>query len=393
MLRKRMNKYNLPLREDPTPKDQRENLLKEALRDSTFFPKTVEYKDIDEAFKSWVEEELRVVFEGEVIPTYALFSNQRFTEYAQMWDGVDENRNLKMNFKVVTRDNNPKESSMYAKAGNIPINKKYLMAKKEVLNDEGKKCYLEYRIAQPVTVDFSYRIILVTNKYELLNEFNSMIHGKFCSIQSYIFPNDHPMPMKLVNVSDESEYTADDRQYFAQVFEIQLSGYILKKEDFEEVLVPVMNVSCLHVEGNKQHKADVEIEELEEDSNEIPCWVPIENNYYNQPVKITMNFLTCDSDRREFEIDCNILLKKIEKDNNIRQFKIRVNGEIIEIGEEGFYLETGDIVNVHIQRVNKMKDCKFVLLGENPEVFFDKRDDIPESTLDETNFSQEIEIQ
>ena len=155
---------------------------------------------------------------------------------------------------------------MYAKAGNIPINTKYLMMRKEILNDEGKKCYLEYRVAQPVTVDLSYRITLVTNKYELLNEFNSLVHSKFSSIQAYIFPNDHPMPMRLINVSDESDYTVDDRQYFAQVFEIKLSGYILKQDDFEERLVPIMNLSCLSVEGNRVKKADVEIEETEEDS-------------------------------------------------------------------------------------------------------------------------------
>ena len=90
MLRKRINKYNLPLREDPNPTERRKDLTKEALRDSTFFPKPVEYKDIDEAFFKWVDEELRIVFEGEALPTYALFSNQRFTEFAQMWDNVDD---------------------------------------------------------------------------------------------------------------------------------------------------------------------------------------------------------------------------------------------------------------------------------------------------------------
>lgn len=391
MLRKRMNKYSLPLREDPTPPEQRKNLTKEILRDSTFFPKTVEYKDIDEAFKEWVEEDLRIVFEGEALPTYALFSNQRFSEYAQMWDGVDENRNLKMNFKVVTRDNNPKDSSMYAKAGNIPINTKYLMMRKEILNDEGKKCYLEYRVAQPVTVDLSYRITLVTNKYELLNEFNSLVHSKFSSIQAYIFPNDHPMPMRLVNVSDESDYTVDDRQYFAQVFEIKLSGYILKQDDFEERLVPIMNLSCLSVEGNRVKKADVEIEEVEEDS-EIPCWVASEDRYYNQPVTITMTYLTCDSDRREFEIDCKVLIKKIET-TNVRQYKIRVNGEVVVVDEDGLYLEEGDVINVNIARINKMKDSKIVFYGENPDVIYDKMNDVPESALDEINISQEIEVQ
>lgn len=384
-----MNKYSLPLRDDPSPLNQRKNLTKEILRDSTFFPKTVEYKDIDEAFTKWVEEELRVVFEDEAIPTYALFSNQRFTEYMQMWDNVDENMNIRMNFKVVTRDNNPKDSTMYAKAGNIPIDKKFLMMRKEVLNDQGKKCYLEYRMSQPVTVDFSYRITIITNKYELLNEFNSLVHSKFCSIQAYIFPNDHPMPMKLTNVSDESDYTADDRKYFAQTFDIQLSGYILREEDFEEKLVPVMNVSCLSVEGTNERRPQVEIEDVVDD--EPPCWASPEDRYYNQPVKITMTYAVCDEDRRAFEIDCNVNLFKISL-TNVRAYRIKVNDEKIEFGE-GLSLSVGDVVDVKIARVNKMKEAVIIFEGENPDVIYDRLNDVPESSLDETNLPQEIEVQ
>ena len=385
MLRKRLNKYNLPLREDPTPTERRENLTKEILRDSTFFPKTVEYKDIDECFLKWVEDELRIVFEGEVLPTYALFSNQRFTEYMQMWDGVDENRNLKMNFKLVTRDNNPKDSTMYNKAGNIPFNKKILLARKEMINDAGKKCYVEYRVGQPVTVDLLYRITLVTNKYELLNEFNAMIHSKFSSIQAYIFPKGHAMPMKLNNVSDESDYTVEDRQYFAQAFEINLSGYILTKNDFEESLVPSMSISCLNIDGNYKNKADVEIEELD------VCEDVAETRYYNQPVKISMSFDKCDADRRKFEIDCNVLLKQTETEN-IRLYKIYVNDELMSFSDEGILLNNGDIVDVKITRINKLKPCKVVFYGENPDIVYDKKNDIPESILDETNISQEIEV-
>lgn len=385
MLRKRINKYNLPLREDPTPIEQRENLTKEILRDSTFFPKTVGYKDIDECFLKWVENELRVVFEGETLPTYALFSNQRFSEYMQMWDGVDEDRNLKMNFKLVARDNNPKDKTMYAKAGNVPIKSKYLMERKEIINDGGKKCYLEYRISQPVTVDLLYRITLITNKYELINEFNTLVHSKFRSIQAYIFPNGHAMPMKLNNVSDESDYTVEDRQYFAQTFEINLSGYILSEDDFEEKLVPIMNVSCLNIDGNHKKKADVEIEEFD------PCQEVTESDYYNQPVRITMSFDKCDADRREFEIDCKVLLTKLETEN-VRTYKITVNDDLVEFSDEGVLLNNGDIVNVKITRINKLKPCKVVFYGENPDIVYDKKNDIPESVLDETNISQEIEV-
>ena len=387
MLRKRINKYNLPLREDTTPIERRKDLTKEILRDSTFLPQPVEYKDIDEEFLRWVDEGLRIVFEGEELPTYALFSNQRFTEFAQMWDNVDDNRNLKMNFKTVTRDNNPKDSSMYAKMSNIPVDRKFLMMRKEVINDEGKRCYVEYRMAQPVTVDFVYRIILITNKYELLNEFNTLVRGKFSSIQSYIFPNGHAMPMKLTNISDESDYTAEDRQYFSQVYEITLSGYVIKKEDFEECLVPIMNVSCLHVEGSRGRKADVEIEEKDD---EIPCWVTKDDEYYYQPMDITMTYLTCDSEVREFEMDCRANVKQILTEN-IRKFKIKINGEPVHVDGE-FHLKEGDIVNVHITKINKMRDSRLILKCENPDVVYDKANDNPESSLDEINIPQEIEI-
>lgn len=388
MLRKRINKYNLPLRDDPTPIEQRKNYSKELLRDSTFFPKTVEYKDIDEAFKKWVEEELRIVFEDAIIPVYALFTNQRFSEYMQMWENVDDNRNVNMNFIVITRENNPKESSMYAKAGNIPINKKYLMKRVETLNDQGKKCYMDYRMAQPVTVDFVYRITLLTNKYELLNELNSMIHAKFCSIQAYIFVNDHPMPMKLTNVSDDSDYTADDRQYFSQTFEINLSGYIISEDDFEITINPIVNLSCIGVDGvRNQKKATVEIEEMD-----IPvCPVEPENYYYNQPIKLTINFEKCDSNIRSFEIDTDMVISKYKMEN-IRSCKLHVNDEIVEFGENISFKEN-DVITFNIKPINVLKPSRIEIDGYHPDVIFDKREDNPESVLDETNISQEIEIQ
>lgn len=386
MLRKRINKTKLRLKEDPTPIEVRKRFVKDILNDSTFFPKTVGYKDIDESFKEWVEEELRVVFEDEVVPTYALFSNQRFTEYMQMWENVDENRNVKMNFKVITRDNNPKERSMYAKAGNIPNNNKFLMKRVEALNDQGKTCYVDYRMAQPLTIDLSYRLTLVTNKYELMNEFNTIVNSKFRSIQSYLFVNGHPMPMKLNNISDDSDYTADDRQYFSQTFEINLSGYILTKDDFEVTVNPVVTLSRIGFEGVKDRKkANVEIEEID------ICPIDMESDYYNQPMKLSINFETCDSTTRSFVIDTDMIVTGHSSDN-IRVCKLMINGESIKITDIENFKEN-DEISVSIKPINPNRGCLFVIEGYNPDVFYNKDNYIPESILDETNLVQEIEIQ
>ena len=59
--------------------ERRRNIAKEALKDGSPFPATLEYKDIDAEFKRWVEDELEMEYDGEKIPTILLFSNQRFS--------------------------------------------------------------------------------------------------------------------------------------------------------------------------------------------------------------------------------------------------------------------------------------------------------------------------
>ncbi len=48
-----------------------------------------------------------------------------------------------------------------------------------------------------------------------------------------IFSNGHPMPITLEDISDESEYTIDDRKYYSQTFKIKLKAYIIRSEDFD----------------------------------------------------------------------------------------------------------------------------------------------------------------
>jgi hypothetical protein len=196
-----------------------------------------------------------------------------------------------MNFKVITRENNPQDGNIYTGAGLIPTSTKYLMNRVEALNDQGKMCAVEYRMAQPMDVDMTYKITLVTNKYELLNEFNMMVHNKFSCLHAYIFPNEHPMPMKLKNVSDESDYTVDDRQYFAQTYTITLMAYIITEDDFDIEVKPIVSLHCIGGDIQRR-KPQVEIEEFELINS---CSSSKQDRYYNQPLKITILFDTCDN--------------------------------------------------------------------------------------------------
>lgn len=388
MLRKRINKNILKLNQPNDPIEQRLSYVKEILKDSTFLPKTVKYRDIDEAFLQWVENELKINYEEETLPTYALFSNQRYSEYMQMWEGMDDNNNLRMNFKVITRENNPQDGHIYTGAGLIPTDTKYLMNRVEALNDQGKMCSVEYRMAQPLDVDLTYKITLVTNKYELLNEFNMMVHDAFSCLHAYIFPNEHPMPMKLKNISDESEYTVDDRQYFAQTYTITLMAYIITEKDFEIEVKPIVSLHCIGGDIQRR-KPQVEIEEFEIINS---CSKETDNRYYNQPMKITISFDTCDDLSCEFTMDCNMVFNKLSYDN-IRSHVIRNNDEEILITEKGVAVNENDVIKIKIAKVSRAKISRLIIEGYSPDVVYDKKNDNVESELDFKNLSHEIEVQ
>ena len=95
----RVYKNRLNLNNKAYGTERRRNLSKEIMKDSTPLPKTLLYKDIDEEFKRWVEEDLKISFEGKDIPTISLFSNQRFSEYMQSWQNVDNKKNIILNLR------------------------------------------------------------------------------------------------------------------------------------------------------------------------------------------------------------------------------------------------------------------------------------------------------
>ena len=119
-------------------RERRRNFAKEILYKETNFPRPVEYADIDKAVETFVDKELDIVdSDGKRIPTYTLYSTQRFSEYSQTWEHTDENGNLLMNFKTVSRGNNPMKGDNQGGLFNIPGNRRYTMQEKVVLGDNG----------------------------------------------------------------------------------------------------------------------------------------------------------------------------------------------------------------------------------------------------------------
>ena len=371
---RRLYKIKHDYRSKPDPIETRLNYYKEVLRDSTPLPKTLEYRDIDETFKEWVDKDLEIIFEDAKIPTMSLFSNQRFSEYMQSWQYTDENKNILMNFKTVTRDNNPQIGKNQGGSWNIPGDRFYTLKREEVLNDNGKVSYREYRIKQPKSVDLTYKISIVTNKYELLNDFNTLVHDKFKARQCYIRPNGHFIPMTLDSISDESEYNIDDRRFFSQIYTIVVNAYVITDSDFEVIESPSVSLRCVNLIENKykteQKRPTIEIEE-----EDVVVSSGLTKPYYYQPITLTITFKNGDKDEVEFVMDCD-LIGQSATCSNIELHKIKIDDTFYDnydFNSTVFY--EGEKIRIKIKREVLGNESKIIIKGYNPRVTFDDRKD------------------
>lgn len=312
----------------PSPAERRKNISKEIIRHADYMPKTVSYEDIDRAFKDWVENKLNIVQDGIKLPTMVLYSNQRFSEYLQTWQYTDENNNVRLNFKTVTRDNNPGHGTIVGDSYNIPGERFYNFKSIQAVDENGKKYRIDYKMKQPSAVDLVYKISIMTNRYVTLNEFNETIHKVFNAKQSYISPNGHFMSVTLENISDESEYNIEDRQFFSQTFTAKVKGYILKEDDFRVEENPYAAIMCFEGDGAKRRKPTIELSEYD------PCFVE-EENYYRKPIEIDIDLSFCFpcKGKTKFTIDEDFILTELslKEPNNIvkDEIKLYVNDILI----------------------------------------------------------------
>lgn len=408
--------------------EKRRNMSKLILEHGTPLPLPIEYADIDSTMYKWVEDNIQVVYDGKRLPVYKLYSTQRLSEYIQEWDKQDDTGNPIINFLTITRELNPQKGENQGNYFNIPGHKDFAIFYVPVLQENGTEAYDKYTMKQPTQINFLYTVSVVSNKMDIINKVNELMHYEFNAIDCYISPNGHPMSMTLEDISDESEYTIDDRKYYSQSYKVKVKGYIIRKEDYKVERIPSRLVMSSHdsdasgivnrrgknrnedekvkfIEGFQMSMADImehddhceviPIEErekpseiYEETSGNTDCCEPTTNKYYNKTMKVMMNFDDCTSEL-SFEIDKEMVLDTVET-TNVYDFRLIVNDEAMDLDNEIKFL-SGDNITVRITRDDLHKDSEVILVGYDPEVAFDGTK-LAETSLDEPIDEEDIMI-
>ena len=369
MLKTNLNNINLVPEIDGI--ERQNEIIAKPFDKSLITPKTVEYKDIDNSFKEWVENDLKIVSdEGVVFPTITLFSNQRFSEYMQSWAHTDENKNMLLNFKTINRENNPQYGKIQNGYYNIPISKFFHIKRSVALDDNGNEFFLDVKMRQPMAIDIVYKLVILTTKYEKINEFNTLINKLFSSRQVYISPNGYYMPMVLENISDESQYQIDDRQFYSQSFSIKAMGFIITQDDFCIEENPLKIGYNINSATTLLKKPEAEIEECE----------PI-SPYYYKPIILTINFPVCKENFIKFSIDMNFTCNNIQLTNILNNYRIFINGN--EAQKEGeIEFNENDEIKIMIKKRYLDKSGVLVMNGFDRDVVYNENKDFPESDLD-----------
>jgi hypothetical protein len=419
--------------------ERRRNMSKMILEKGTPFPKPIEYSDIDNSMFKWVEEHIKLSYDGKRLPIYKLYSTQRLSEYLQEWDKQDEAGNPIINFLTITRENNPQKGESQGNYFNIPGHKDFAMWYVPVLQENGTEAFDKYTMKQPFQVNFIYSVSIVANKMEIINEMNELMHYEFSAIDCYISPNDHPMSMTLEDVSDNSEYAIDDRKYYSQTYKIKVRGYIIRKEDYKVERIPSRFLipwkdsdasGIIHRRGKNRREEDkvtfmtfnlneeqkIKTSSLFDDYHNCPvpemiptdkpseiyeptndaqdCCIPPPPRCYNKLMKIIMNF-DCVLELA-FEIDKDMILESVET-KNVFDFKLLINDELVNFENDVKFLN-GDNIKVRISRDEMEKSSEITLIGYDPNTVIDTQQTY-ETTLDEpideehilVNPSEEIE--
>lgn len=350
--------------------ERRLEMYHEVVDRGTFLPKTVLYEDIDDSFREWVKRDISLVSdEGTEFPTMTLYSSQRFSEYSQTWEYVDSNNNLMLNFKTVSRDINPQKGEFNGNIYNIPGDRYYTIREGKVLDDNGSESILRTRMKLPTPVNFIFHVSVFTNKYDKVNEFNTIVNKLFASRQCYISPNGHYMPMVIDSIDDKTEYNIDDRQFYGQTINVKVLGYVITEDDYLVEEVPYkLGANIDGFNNKKRRKAYVEIEDEEcPETGE-------DSKYYYKPINLTISFPKCIT-KSEFTIDTDFNVDEWETDNVRKSFSMYVNGETVTL-EKGLSLNEGDRIKFKIKAFMPNETAMIKIRGHNEnEVFNSDNDD------------------
>ena len=353
---------------------RRKELLNEIIKSDTFLPDSLLHDDLDRGMLDYSLEHFKIVSNGEQIPIIPkLLTIQRWGEVSSTWEYVDDDRNIKVPFISIIRKPDAQPGTNPSVQRTIPDHKTFHYHTIPTWNGT-KNGFDVYKIPQPVAVDISYDVTIVTYEIRDLNKLNKIILEKFSSRQSYTNIKGHYIPIVLNTVSDSSNVSSTDtRRFYVQTYSFTMLGLIIDSDEFE--LIPGIDRTLLTTEfvidkyiDKKTINGiiDVNVVKFISDGNQLTYGVGesinkilyvtvngvsqnIDTNYYHISKTSKITFTT------PISINNEILIAYTKKSNGII-----TDGDNLTISNESFIY---DGISLTFTTINNIKEMVYTMVN------------------------------
>jgi len=335
-------KKNIKLHPQTEGVEKRQEMLDDINKKGMYLPRGVMYEDMDKSFIEFIEKEMNFVVDGERIPVIFL-TIQRWAEFTRTWEFTDEFKDMSVPFITIVRKPDVQEGTNQQGLWNIPGLPTFTYIRIPT-NYSGRKGVDIYKIPQPVSVDITYEVRIFCNKMRTLNNFNLKMQQIFRARQHYIKPNEHPMPLHLETIGDESNIDDfENRKFYVQMFEILLKGYIMDENEFE--VIPAIDRMMIFNEVT--------------DNIPLSPKIRVTSNEGSETVTYTIIGKAMAESNFSTKIELNIRFTSINLISNVNSVNLMLDGNPVVIP---FVATAGQTLNINFNR-NINKTAKFQLLG------------------------------
>lgn len=232
--------------------DRREEMLNQITKSDTFLPESVLHDDLDKGMLDYVKKNFIVITNGLQIPIIPkMLTIQRWGEIAETWIYVDDDHNLKVPFMGIVRKPDVQPGTNPSIQRTIPDRRTFYYHSIPTW-DGNQKGFDIYKIPQPVAVDISYDVTIITTEIRDLNRLNKVILQKFASRQSYTMIKGHYIPIVLDRINDNSNISSlDGRRFYNQTYSFIMLGLLVDDEEFEVLPGITRTILLSEVDGVK----------------------------------------------------------------------------------------------------------------------------------------------
>ena len=333
-------KKDIPLTFSKTLISRREELLEKINKDGTYLPKSLLHADLDKGFLEFVNEDLKTVVSGKLVPTIdIIITTQNWSQFTETWNFEDLDKNVSPPFITTVRTPEVKYGTNPALIYNIPNRKQYYYA--QVPTWDGERNGMDiYKIPQPVPVDITYSVKIVCNRMRELNKLNQVVLEKFSSRQAYRNIKGHYIPIVMDSISDESVMEVEKRKYYIQNYTFTMLGFLIDEEEFEvsPAISRVLNVIEADTQvQRKNRKPNIG----DEDTTELKVSFVSGNNTISETFFYTTNLLLLNS-------------------QNIDTFEVYINDDFYGTDVQELYINNGDRVKIVVVKIDESKESLII---------------------------------